>query len=249
MNKLKDFLNEKPDILDQLSQDTKHLLTLMGEADLFSVSDRCYQFGSKIYDHGRWLTEEGKLEPPGITYLGILLDKILEVSIPEPWGDKQSFRRPNTLLFPGDTFGTFEACDVLSQNFPAQNYTVFAGTPTFYFGDPLLDPSVTKGEHSSIKIARSLDAALLTKLDSKWSAPTFNSPSDRGLVLLRSITPLSELKKWCVRVLLIPITKSLFSDPSSNEIALLINEMAWKQSYHLRSTGIESYSRDRKSVV
>ena len=243
MTPLKQFVDKNYTKLVSLSAETAKLLSLMAETGLFMATERRYPFARPIYDEGQWFDEDGDPEPPGAAYLGILLDKRMEVSIAEFWGDSDKFHRPNALLKPGDIFGAFEACDALTQTPSAQNYTVFSGTPTFYFADPLLDPAVTVGEHSSINLAKKLDAASGTNLAFEWDDPEKHAPSSRGLVLMKALTPEKNLTQWQTHVLLIPISKSILSSNESTKAIALISEIAWQQSTHLRIAGIESYSR------
>ena len=229
-----------------LPPETARLIEALARTELFVAFERCYSFGRRIYDKGRWLDEDGNSDPPGTSYLGIVLDKNIEVSIAELWKNDGAFHRPNALLRKGDVFGTFEACDVLNHTPPAQNYTVYAGTPTFYFAHPLLDPEVKSGEHSSIVLSKSIGGVLGVPISAKlekWQKPVHVSPSRRGLTLLKAIVPKQELLKWQARVLLIPMSNKALADPKSTEATALINALAWRQSAHLRTTGIESYSR------
>jgi hypothetical protein len=229
-----------------LPPETVRLIDALARTELFVACERCYSFGKRIYDKGQWLDEHKNPDPPGTAYLGIVLDKHIEISIAEAWNGEGTFHRPNAFLRQGDIFGTFEACDVLNHTPPAQNYTVYAGTPTFYFAHPLLDPEVKSGEHSSIVLSKSLGdvlgGAISAKLE-KWQRPANVSPSRRGFTLLKAILPKDELLKWQARVLIVPMSNKTLADPKSSEATALINAVAWRQSAHLRTAGIESYSR------
>lgn len=246
MKTLKEFVDRNHARLVELSIETGKLLSLMSETGLFKADERHYPFAQPIYDRGQWFDEHGNPEPPGTAYLGVVLDKRIEVSIAESWGGCDSFHRPNALLQPGQIFGTFEACDALNQTPSAQNYTVFSGTPTFYFADPLLDPTVVAAEHSSIELAKKISEALGLTAPTKfnrWADPEAHSPSSRGLALVNALTPQEDLARWRTHVVLIPISKSLLSSDEATKAVALINEVAWQQSTHLRIAGIESYSR------
>lgn len=199
-------------------------------------------------------TEPGK-EPPGTAYIGIAVDKRLEVSIGENYGERGGvFFRPNAIILPGEIFGTFEACDSLHHLPSAHNYTVFSGTPTFYFSDPILDPFGTakKGEENITNtFCKRLD--LLTSISDfenwgwvestpKKPSTSTSSPSDSAIRFLKKIMNREDFVAWKANILLISVSPRLLSGKESEKIAAIINSIAWRQSSNLRISGIENHN-------
>ena len=125
------------------------------------LTEAQYSYADEIYSNRHWLTENQKALPPGTTFLGIVLDKTLEVSVVETFKSNphRKYHRPMTILPRGALFGTFETADLMCQTELLQDYTVFSGLRTFFFSDSAFEPNVrgrTEFEKAMNSIAKSL---------------------------------------------------------------------------------------------
>ena len=232
-----------------------------------------YTFAEKLFENRRWLMpmrsghEPQNAYPPGTTFLGIVLDRTLEVSVVEELPTialsnttscQRQYHRPMAILPKGSLFGTFETADLMCQTQPIQNYTVFSGLRTFFFSEPKLDPQVlgNKPYHKELKELSDFDitydpgtsasrtqrrASPENTLDlDRWKK---SSPTESPLLLLEAVLG-KKLRDWKSKVLVIPIGSEFLAHVSP-ALKELIWRNAWHQSEHLRRQAIESYSTDR----
>jgi hypothetical protein len=205
-----------------------------------NVEVKEYAFADKLYKNRRWLTPEQDVLPPGTTFLGIVLEKALEVSVVEVLNDDREYHRPMTILPQGALFGTFETADLICETEPLQDYTVFSGLRTFSFYDPTLDSSiaVVRAKEAIEKIPK----VVSTKLKNWWQSKKY-SPTQTPLFLVEAVLG-KDIENWKAKILLIEIGSEFLAHIS---VALKerIWRTAWRQSAHLRRQAIESYSTDR----
>lgn len=198
-----------------------------------------YAFGDELYSNRRWRNEKQEVLPPGTTFLGIVLEKTLEVSVVEAIDENRKYHRPMTILPRGALFGTFETADLMCQTPAIQNYTLFSGLRTFFFCDTKFDNEVTGNTsyHTQIR-----DYAVDKTSFDKFKNNDFSS-TQRPLFLLQAFLG-EKSKDWKSKVLVIPVGSEFLANvPDDLKQVICCN--AWSQSAHLRRQAIESYSTDR----
>lgn len=199
-----------------------------------------YAYADKIYSSRHWLTAQQNALPPGTTFLGIVLDKTLEVSVVETFksNPNREYHRPMTILPKGALFGTFETADLMCQTELLQDYTVFSGLRTFFFSDPAFEPNVTGRddfETAMKSIAR--NGQFLAAWLNKDLSPTQTPLCFLGAFLAE------KLKAWKSKILLIAVGSEFLSNVS-DQVKHIIWRGAWRQSAHLRQQSIAAYSTD-----
>ena len=199
-----------------------------------------YAYADEIYSNRHWLTENQKVLPPGTTFLGIVLDKMLEVSVVETFksNPKRKYHRPMSILPKGALFGTFETADLMCQTELLQDYTVFSGLRTFIFSDPTFESNVV----GRAEFKKAMDT-IAQKKDSlaDWSNNDF-SPTQTPLFFMHAFLG-QNLKAWKSKILLIAVGSEFLANVS-DEVRQIIWRGAWRQSAHLRQQTIAAYSTD-----
>ncbi len=199
-----------------------------------------YAYSDEIYANRHWLTENQKVLPPGTTFLGIVLDKTLEVSVVETFKSdlKRRYHRPMTILQKGALFGTFETADLMCQTELLQDYTVFSGLRTFFFANSALEPNIKgrdKFENAMYEITEKNQSM------ADWCNQVF-SPTQTPLFFLHAFLG-EKIKDWSSKVLLVAIGSEFLANVS-DEVKQTIWRGAWRQSAHLRQQSISGYSTD-----
>ncbi len=201
-----------------------------------------YAYADEIYSNRHWLTENQKELPPGTTFLGIVLDKTLEVSVVETFksNSKRKYHRPMSILPKGAIFGTFETADLMCQTELLQDYTLFSGLRTFFFADPTFEPNVVgraEFKKAMETIAKKKDCL------ADWSNINNDlSPTQTSLFFLHAFLD-EKLKAWKSKILFIAIGSEFLANVS-DEVKQVIWRGAWRQSAHLRQQTIAAYSTD-----
>lgn len=199
-----------------------------------------YAYADEIYSNRHWLTENQKVLSPGTTFLGIVLDKMLEVSVVETFksNPKRKYHRPMSILPKGALFGTFETADLMCQTELLQDYTVFSGLRTFIFSDPTFESNCVG--RAEFKKAMDLIAQKRDSL-ADWSNNDF-SPTQTPLFFMHAFLG-QHLKTWKSKILLIAVGSEFLANVS-DEVRQIIWRGAWRQSAHLRQQTIAAYSTD-----
>jgi hypothetical protein len=246
-----------------------------------------WPYAAKLYENGRWLHPPKSTDnpfdnqesmPPGNTFIGIVLDKTLEVSVVENLPCRKSgadsgpvpdqggalspfdstglpnsrkyrcYHRPMAVLQKGDIFGSFEAVDMLCHALPLQNYTVYSGIRTFFFDDITLDAHADSKSYTKTQLNK-------PSWPEDWQSTAIDDWY-QPKTFSPTQTPLrllagvlgTHLANWKGRLLLIEVGSRFVEDAPENVKRLLLT-VAWRQSSSLRRIALQAYSSDHVAVA
>ena len=180
-----------------------------------------YAYGRTPLNDGRWFLPDSDKPEHGAVPLGIVLEKVFEVTIRDKWrqGSQEKERLiPLAMLGPGALFGAFEFCDLMACIPSLRNYEVSAGSRAFKIA-PKEGDSIRGSNTAFFKQNK-------TSHDWKeWKA----GRADNDALIRTYLDP----QNWEATILLLTQTPALLRGEERNLLNVIRNE-AWHQSRHLR---------------
>lgn len=181
-----------------------------------------YRYAARVLRNSRWYQPDKEELEYGLTPLGIVLDNILEVAIPEEeeLKDQQEQRQliPVAILSPGALFGAFEFLDRRAALPPCCPYEISAGSRTF---------KIVRRNGVNIRMpGGQFYKSLPEGLRKSWG---------KGLTGHDALISHYGLgRNWTAKVLFFLRTPRFFSF-YEREFLEIVYEEAWRQLRHLRN--------------